>query len=151
MKNVPMIIAFEGVDKSGKTTLMRKFNEATNYRYVCVDRFVISSMVYDEVFGRNRKKYLKKLLKSMKDSNVVIVRCMCEEHIARIRLEASNERLPEELRDIAKIEIMFDKAIEKNSKYFAASICVNTNMGLDLCVKELAVEIEEIERELSED
>ena len=150
-KNIPLLIAFEGVDKSGKTTLMRKFNEATNYKYVCVDRFVISSMVYDELFGRNRKKYYKKLLKKLKKSNVVIVFCNCSQSLVRARLEAAKEVLPKELENIDYVEDTFLKFIYENKDKFAKVISVSTTVSIESCAKKIVYEIENLEKKMQEE
>lgn len=47
-----IILAFEGPDKSGKTTLVREVNKATNFRFLCIDRFTGSAWVYDRLTGR---------------------------------------------------------------------------------------------------
>ena len=150
-KNIPLLIAFEGVDKSGKTTLMRKFNEVTNYKYVCVDRFVISSMVYDELFGRNRKKYYKKLLKKLKKSNVVIVFCNCSQSLVRARLEAAKEVLPKELENIDDVEDTFIEFISENEDKFAKVISVSTTVSIESCVKRITDEIENLEKKMQEE
>lgn len=150
-KNIPLLIAFEGVDKSGKTTLMRVFNEVTNYKYVCVDRFVISSMVYDELFGRGMKKYYKKLLKKLKKSNVVIVFCNCSETLVRARLEAANEVLPKELENIGYVEDTFVKIIAENEDKFEKVISVSTTVSIESCVKRVVDEIENLEKKMQEE
>jgi len=39
-------VVFEGLDKSGKSTLMAALNKLTNYKYTCIDRAWISQFVY---------------------------------------------------------------------------------------------------------
>ncbi|MFH1863318.1 MAG: hypothetical protein ABIJ85_00190 [bacterium] len=46
------ILAFEGPDKSGKTTLIREVNKETNFRFLCIDRFTGSAWVYDRLTRR---------------------------------------------------------------------------------------------------
>lgn len=47
-----IILAFEGPDRSGKTTLVRAVNKATNFKFLCIDRFTGSAWVYDRLTGR---------------------------------------------------------------------------------------------------
>jgi len=46
------IVVFEGADRAGKTTALKMFNRATDYRYTCIDRLFVSSAVYDKKFKR---------------------------------------------------------------------------------------------------
>jgi len=46
------ILAFEGPDKSGKSTLIKEINKVTNYKFLCIDRFTGSAWVYDRLTGR---------------------------------------------------------------------------------------------------
>lgn len=41
-----LTIIFEGVDKSGKTSLMKEFNKVSNFKHVCIDRAHISHYIY---------------------------------------------------------------------------------------------------------
>ena len=50
------ILAFEGPDKVGKTTIIRELNRRTNYEYLCIDRFTGSAWVYDSLSGRRQRK-----------------------------------------------------------------------------------------------
>lgn len=50
------ILAFEGPDKVGKSTMIREVNRRTNYEYLCIDRFIGSAWVYDCLSGRRRRK-----------------------------------------------------------------------------------------------
>lgn len=150
-KNVPLFIAFEGVDKSGKTTLMRKFNEKTNYKYLCVDRFLISSLVYDRIFNRGRRKYFKKLFKKTRKMNVVIVYCNCKNDIIIDRLNWFKEELPNELKDIDKVKKCFIEEIEDNIDYIAGVVEALTDGGdIDYCVKSVIKKVEEIEKGIFE-
>lgn len=48
----PIIVAFEGLDRSGKDSVRNLFGIKTEYRYIAVPRFILSNAVYDLVFGR---------------------------------------------------------------------------------------------------
>lgn len=51
------IIIFEGCNCSGKTTLQKSFDQITNYSYVNLDRFLISDLIYNNVFNRHGDDY----------------------------------------------------------------------------------------------
>lgn len=147
-KNVPIMIAFEGVDKSGKTTLIREFNKATNFKYFVLDRFIISSLVYDKLFARGREKYYKKMIKKLKKANVIVVFCNCSESLVRKRLEDANEVLPKELNDINLVEDMFIELIAEYESFFKGTISVCTNSSIESCVNRIVDGVENIERKM---
>jgi len=49
-------VIFEGCDGSGKSTLYQAFRRATAYQVLCIDRFIGSQIVYDEIYDREDKK-----------------------------------------------------------------------------------------------
>lgn len=72
------IILFEGLDKTGKTTLLNKFNKMNRYKYWCLDRSCFSSYVYDKLFERNNEKYWIDICKDLLNSfDVKIIYCCC--------------------------------------------------------------------------
>lgn len=50
------VIFIEGVDRSGKGSLMQAIHKATNYKHVIFDRGPISNMVYSAVYGRTNEE-----------------------------------------------------------------------------------------------
>lgn len=49
------VLAFEGPDKSGKSTLIKEINKVANFRFLCIDRFMGSAWVYDRLTGRRER------------------------------------------------------------------------------------------------
>lgn len=45
-------VVFEGPDRVGKTTLKQNFEKITNFKYVTIDRALLTGMVYTEKFDR---------------------------------------------------------------------------------------------------
>lgn len=72
-----MIIAFEGLDRSGKSTIRRVFAKATKEKYITIDRFSTTSFVMNDWFKRKDKQQEKSLLKCenalKKSDNLVLV------------------------------------------------------------------------------
>ena len=139
----PILIVFEGVDKSGKTTLKDKFNKRTNFSYVVLDRLTTSSKIYNNFFGRNRIEYYEEFEKSvLKNFNLLVVLCECNtEEIAK-RLERTNEKLPEQLKDIDKVKTAFVEEVERS---FTNYIVINTENQIDECVDAIIKRIKEME------
>lgn len=58
-----MFIIFEGADKTGKSTLIKRLNEATDYKHWVLDRGIISSIVYNDIYKRKMKRCILNILK----------------------------------------------------------------------------------------
>ena len=142
-KDKPILIVFEGVDKSGKTTLKDKFNKMTNFSYVVLDRLTTSSKIYNNFFQRDRNEYYESFERSVSESfNVLIVLCECDTDIIIKRLKNANETLPEQLKDVNKVKEAFSKEVKKSFKNY---IVINTMKDIDKCVDEIIKKVNEME------
>lgn len=139
------IIIFEGVDKSGKTTLLNLFNKYTDFKYIVLDRFTTSSKVYDVIFDRNSKEYYKNVEnKFFEDYNVTIVFCYCN-NINEIqkRLLEANEKLPAELQDIAMVQNLFKMEIMLRKKKNDCNIVeIDTSKNVVICLAKILEEVD---------
>lgn len=138
------IIIFEGVDKSGKTTLLNRFNKLTNFKYIVLDRFTISSKVYDCLFERNNRQYFKEIENKFFDVfNVIIVYCYCDEDIIKQRLKEANEELPDRLKNIRMVEKQFRyELIAKRAINNCYIIEVDTSNDLEICLEKILNEVD---------
>ena len=48
-----MFVIFEGLDKTGKTTLEWELLKATNFKHIVIDRGPVGYMTFDRLFGRS--------------------------------------------------------------------------------------------------
>ena len=106
----PTIIVFEGVDKSGKTTLLNEFNKKTNFKYIVLDRFTTSSKVYNSRFCRDTNDYMYYLNVEKvfyNNFDVIIVYCFTSQDIVIDRLKEAKEELPFELENIELVDSRF--------------------------------------------
>ena len=140
----PILIIFEGVDKSGKTTLKDLFNKKTNFSYVVLDRLTTSSKIYNNFFERDRLEYYEKFERSVTESfNVLVVLCECETSIIIERLKNANEFLPEELKDIDKVKAAFRNEVDNS---FINYVVINTENDINECVDTLIKRVKEMEK-----
>lgn len=129
------VIIFEGVDKSGKTTLKEMFNKETNYKYWVLDRSAISSIVYDKMFNRNNEDYWSLLLSSLTSTfDVRIIFCIADIKDIQSRLLYHNEQLPSQLKDIRYIQSYFRETL---NKYNINYITINTSLSKDECLTKI--------------
>ncbi len=142
----PLLILFEGVDKSGKTTLLAEFNKLTNFKHWALDRSFISSLVYNELFGRNDKEHYLNIQEIVKNSfNVVIVYVESDVELIKERLELHNELLPKELSNITKVKNTYLNYIT-NSKINYIRINT-TNKSIQDCVDTIITKLSKFKKE----
>lgn len=144
VKDKPILIIFEGVDKSGKTTLKDKFNKATNFNYVVLDRLTTSSKIYNNFFERDRLEYYENFERSVKRNfNILVVLCECKTETIIERLKNANEFLPEKLMDIDKVKAAFREEVDNS---FDNYIVIDTEEEIDECVNTLVNRVNEMEK-----
>ena len=125
------VVIFEGVDKSGKTTLKDHFNRQTNYKYWVLDRSFVSSLVYSKLFERNDEEYWMNVAKDFCSTyDVYFVYCHSSEQVVRQRLEHANETLPEKLQNIVEVCKLFIKYLDE---IHARYLTINTEDNIDVC------------------
>lgn len=98
-----MWVIFEGLDKSGKTTLLKRLWERGNYEYITLDRGPAGYRFYDLVRGRETTERAQKFLKmanhitsqnmySDSDVQVLIVYVHASRDVTSNRLKEHNEK-----------------------------------------------------------
>lgn len=144
-KSKPILIIFEGVDKTGKTTIRDRFNKKTNFGYVVLDRLTTSSKIYNEFFGRDRLDYYKTIEDAMiKAFNVLVVLCECDTEIILERLRNANEELPEQLRNVDEVKKAFREEVERS--FINYVVIDTTNKEIDECVDSIITRVMEMEK-----
>lgn len=140
----PILIIFEGVDKSGKTSLKDLFNKKTNFMYVVLDRLTTSSKVYNNFFGRDRLEYYKSFEANIRKSfDVLVILCECDTKAIIERLKSVDEKLPKQLEDIDKVKEAFAKEIDNS---FDNYIVIDTLKPIDECVDIIVKRVKEMEK-----
>lgn len=134
----PLLIILEGMDKSGKSTLKKLINKATNYNYIVVDRFTTSGKVYAFLYGEQKENniYLNHL-EEVTANNFDVLEVLCEAPLylisARLKREARENRtgtvMP--LDKIMEHKSLFNEYAKK-SKY--DTIFINTDASPSVCL-----------------
>lgn len=81
-----MLVFVEGIDKTGKDTLVRYINELTAYKHCVLTRGPISTSAYAYKFKR---QYDDSYIKSLKDSLIIYLTADTED--LNIRFKLTNE------------------------------------------------------------
>lgn len=92
------LVIFEGVDGSGKGTLLRAFREATRYAHLEWDRGYLSRLVYAQYYGRPTytdpkllKESISEFKKFLKTSRPLVVYLYAREDVLNKRIRARGE------------------------------------------------------------
>lgn len=107
------ILAFEGPDKSGKSTLIREVNRAANYHFLCIDRFTGSAWVYDRLTGRrDRTDSLIKAeeeLSQLDEVTILNILLKCDPDILRKRIGNGDEHSELRLQQLDSAVSLYDE------------------------------------------
>ena len=133
-----MILIFCGIDKSGKTTLIKAFHERTNYRYPCIDRFTPTSYAYGQLRNRDLN-YNEYFLEDLKLINNTII----------FYLECSDKTLKERFKKTKETDISINDVFELSRNY--REYLISTPLKVVFINTELSIEknINRIVREIS--
>ena len=80
-------IEIEGVDKTGKDTVLKYIEQMTNYKYVLHARGLVSQIVYSKIYGRNHN-----YTDAINDNGgTLIVYLTCDKDDLKLRHKISKE------------------------------------------------------------
>lgn len=135
-----IILAFEGPDKVGKSTLIAEVNRHTNYRFLCIDRFLGSAWVYDRLSGRrNRTDTLVEVereLAKLKTVTVINVILTCELSEMNKRILDQDEYPHERLKVLSEALQLY--------KEYAQNVTQLSTVWIDTTDKPIADTVNEI-------
>lgn len=131
-----MWVIFEGLDKTGKTTLEWEFLKATNFKHVVIDRGPMGYMTFDKVMGRDTKtgnnEFIDQARRIMKPANnAIVVYCYADESVIIERIEKSDgdkhhDINPYEDNEYKKLQKMYETNV---SRYYKPERTVWLNTG----------------------
>ena len=141
-----IVIIFEGVDKSGKTTLKNEFHKATNYAFVSIDRLTVSGKAYSYVFNRGDHDYLSSVEKAfVKAMPTLCVLCVADPSVIKRRMIDTNEQIPDKLQDIARTQLLF-KSFFDDSSYEHKLVLDTGELSVEQCIDSIKNKIDEISK-----
>lgn len=142
-----MWVIFEGLDKSGKTTLEWEFLKATNFKHVVIDRGPVGYMTFDKILGRETKlgnhEFIHQARKIMKSGDFMVVYCTVEKETADKRLELHNETCPY---NYTKAQKLYRDSVHRYYKPEKTLELDTTSRSIDECVELIVEKIESLKR-----
>lgn len=141
-------------DRSGKTTFLRAFNKATEYRHTVIDRAFISTIMYSLKFHRDYSPtdYFEQLKLISGTMKVLIVYCTCSTQTIHKRVKATKEKdyiakdkdslLLEIDRDKSRFNTIIDLLPEGINV-----ITIDTDKSVELCIDDVLQYINKYEQD----
>lgn len=127
--NTYRTVIFEGNESTGKTTLMRAFQKATNWGYPCIDRWLVSALVYNTYKQRNVDQVAEIYLEIddlIKNHGVLIVYLKVDTEVQKKRFSKRGDWLYTE-RDLSQIEVFYHAVMEGLIRRYPNNVLVLTN------------------------
>ncbi len=140
-KEKQIIIIIEGTDSAGKSAIKKALEVKSNWKYIVLDRFTGSDIVYDKLYNReNRESTLLKLERNLLEiADVYLVYLDCNIKIQLNRLEEAGED-KEIIDKIQQAKKLFQEYLTKTSlKHIIIDTTVST---VDECVDKIIKFIE---------
>jgi hypothetical protein len=110
------VIAIEGPDCSGKTTLYGKIHKKTDFKWNIRDRSFLSTLCYARQFGRDTHQPRQGLLRELSNLNNRIIVVLPPEEIIKDRLRSRGDDFQDE-RSILELHKIFSEEAKKLSSF----------------------------------
>ena len=108
-----VLLAFEGPDKAGKSTLMKEVNSQSNYEYLCIDRFTGSAWVYDNLSGRRDREEeiieFEQELAKLKHAVVINVFVTSNKEVLKKRIQSEDAFASKRLSDLDSALLLYER------------------------------------------
>ena len=142
-----MWVVFEGLDKTGKTTLEWAFLKATNFKHFVIDRGPAGYMTFDKIFSRetssSNQEFIHQAQKIMDSNDFMVVYCTVEKETAEKRLVLHGETCPY---DYDKAQKLYHDNVYKCYQLEKTLELDTTNKSIDECVKLIVQKLEDIQQ-----
>lgn len=129
-----MLVIFEGMDKTGKTTLVKEFNEITGYKHIVIDRGPVSSYVYDDIYKRGCRDSYEGFERAICSIKHLVVLCIASKSTIHRRLVEAGEFLPKEQIEAGGVPHIQKKFIEESFKSNMNVVTINTDESIEYCL-----------------
>jgi len=132
MRDKQTIIILESTDGCGKTTIKKALEKKSNWKYIVLDRFAGSGIVYDKMYNRpNRESALLKLeldLKDIADVYLVYLDCNLKVQLKRLKSKKEEKQI---VKKIEKSKVLFEDYLDKT--YLDFTVIDTSNNSINKC------------------
>jgi hypothetical protein len=127
-------VIFEGNEVTGKSTLMRAFEKATDFRYPCLDRWLVSALVYNGYKNRHddqNEDMFMEIDDLIIGHDVLIVYLVVPMDIQKLRFAKRGDWLYAE-NDLMMIDTIYTALIAELYQQYPSNILILKNEDGDM-------------------
>jgi hypothetical protein len=140
-------VIFEGNEVTGKSTLMKAFEKETNFRYPCLDRWLVSAMAYNGYNGRHDDQAWDMILE-LDDlilvHDILIVYLVIPKDLQKLRFAQRGDWLYTE-NDLGLIDTVYTSLIGELYKHYPNNVLILKNEDGDQA-KNIAIITAKVEK-----
>lgn len=143
-----MYLIFEGLDKTGKTTIIEEINKRTKYKYITRDRGAAGWIAYDMAYSRSTesryKRYLTDARAFTSTNDYLVIYCKTSWPMVQKRLKDHGEEADY---DYLKAQKIYDDCVYSLYPHNKIIDLDTTNITIDVCVEKVlkATKLAELE------
>lgn len=146
-----MWVIFEGLDKTGKTTLQWDFMKATNFKHVTIDRGPMGYMSYDKILDRSTKagdrEFIDMARKVVnKKTGFIVVLCEAPEDVVMKRLEEHNEEPLACNYSYKQCQTIYRKNVLRYYDQYKVIILDTSKLSREECVEAIIKKLKEFKK-----
>lgn len=142
-----MWIIFEGLDKTGKTTLEWELLKATNFKNIIIDRGPAGYMTFDKILGRETPSGISNFIRQAREVmelDFTVVYCKASEDVVNQRLKEHNEKQLDSGWSYKDMQDLYERNV--NLLYESKNVLIldTSNKSITECIDILLKRIEEV-------
>ena len=143
-----MWVIFEGLDKTGKTTLEWEFLKATNFKHVIIDRGPAGYLAFNRILKRGTKEGNESFIKQAKQvaeaKDVLVVYCYANEDVVNERLAAHNEKQLQSSYDYHFMQKVYHSNVKHLYNEERTLMLDTSDKTIDECIKLILEKLKEV-------
>lgn len=143
-----MWVIFEGLDKTGKTTLEWELLKATNFKHVIIDRGPAGYLAFDRILKRGTEEgnesFTKQAKQVAESKDALVVYCYANEHTVNERLAAHNEKQLQSNYDYQFMQKVYHSNVKHLYNEERTLMLDTSDRTIDECVKLILEKLKEV-------
>ena len=144
-----MWIIFEGLDKTGKTTLEWELLKATNFKHIVIDRGPAGYATFDKILNRETPSGVSNFIKQAREImelDSMVVYCKANEQVVNQRLKDHNEKQLDSGWPYENMQELYERNVHLFYDSRNVLVLDTSDKTIPQCIKIIKNRIEEVKR-----